>query len=1542
MIIKGKNKPIYFRKINDSEYETVNPAEVTADEILFSVESNAVTDNIPDGYFYFVPKFIFASQITAKKATVTSQTTTGITGANGTSIVLTVNERDILITFTPTTDLDVIVSRINTKVREALGTKFSNFAKKTPDARIILTVPEVKNSQIIIPENSIFVTDLNFTAGEYIGDLPALYRSYVDDETFVLFTESTTPNKGTASGEFFPVKNSNGILRYLSDFDKELVKANPRLEMMVDGYAFIVQRINQEIDKFVNRIDLSKIQPDEIEKLAYQFGINLESLLESSENGLLSAREVLRSIMGIIQSKGTINSFVVLFRFISLLANVIELRPDPNLNEIIFDPDNVIPDSIDEDGLVDFYDRFLVKDSIYRNPIVNYGVTVPDTDDLPSEPFDGEYARVTVTNNIYQYDGTDWNIVFNTTDPIIGQGNDPDPAIAALNWQFEEKNRLYINIDIGTYNDLTLIEGFQLRAGNGGTFNNDIFNVDIDDPIIENAFIFGDQAEPFDLSAAEDRTLSLLLNGDTEITIDFTDFQTQVSSLSAVTIAEIKEILETNYPDLIVGSVELPITVSGGSSEFRGISLLSRRSGTKSSIRVLGGNSKLGIDTGTFVKVHQSSTHVKISPVTGQTNSIAHINDTEITLPDTILTIQSEALTPPLDGIYSLYLKDNGNIVVTSENIFFGSAFDANFGWISEEFEFSDVILFGTIEVKDGEFIYLTEQPKQSDYKVPNASKLTLDQNNAVRSFIRSKLATAEDYRFDTDAIGTQTEGILTVLGRQANGPFYDRNGVKNENQDLPYGLSNSIFIDLVPFTDSFVLNQQIIDQTEEFVNYVRPAHIQILSLLFNVPELFDRWPRNDDAVLGQRPKNRTESNSPYWQHFLYEKWSPWATYQSGSIISYNGVLYVATATTTAGQVPTSTSDWKPYEFPGHIIDIMSKLDTSFGSFEGWLTGSEIQTNIGYEITIENATLSPQVGMIVKNDSDSAYGYIVSNVAANRFLIQNKFFYNPVSASFVTSSDKLSVGSDISFLDINASPLGFTGSASVISVEDTVPYEIGRSEYRPNEDVNPSFDKENLAPFNTAKQRENLFLNDISVDNEISTTPYSIWNKGSAYNIGDVVLYEGDFYKALSNISDTVINPSPLGNASWERTTLVSIADTNPEFSYNEYASILVDTSQSEVVTFTNDLEITVAGLTFAYDISDIPAYPDLTGLQTQIESDFNSGSPNLVTTELTNSNKLLRITDATGTVSDSPEQEPISFVDNTDSDWVVRHSYNPAKRPMINDIFYGVYVSHEIEEIPARGYSTSGTSLFLTGTDYTTYNSKPHKGVGVKSDGIVSEYVFTVDDATGISIGDTFTKAGVTGTVKHLVGSTIVSNDVSGFIRVTDSLTFDGSPNAITAVTSIEKFVMRYSDRYLSDAEVQYKDFKGKDNSAFGNTLNVVNSKQKDIDKIMAGSDYFKSSENFIPTGSGYKIKAISEDTNELDYSGSVTNKNVSMRSDSALQVLVDYDLSPYDEDFVVLRSHTDLISGKELGTLSGSPLDFPAGSILADNTINHRIIVV
>ena len=111
-------------------------------------------------------------------------------------------------------NLTNVVDAINESVVNKLGQSYSNFASVS-NSRILLETPQEKNTFVVIPDNSLWVFELGFKAGQYYGDLPAEIKSYVEDEAFILLQESITPNNGTPSGKFFPVKKENGILRLI-------------------------------------------------------------------------------------------------------------------------------------------------------------------------------------------------------------------------------------------------------------------------------------------------------------------------------------------------------------------------------------------------------------------------------------------------------------------------------------------------------------------------------------------------------------------------------------------------------------------------------------------------------------------------------------------------------------------------------------------------------------------------------------------------------------------------------------------------------------------------------------------------------------------------------------------------------------------------------------------------------------------------------------------------------------------------------------------------------------------------------------------------------------------------------------------------------------------------------------------------------------------------------------------------------------------------------------------------------------------------------
>ena len=118
-----------------------------------------------------------------------------------------------------------MVQQINDAVSSVLGSNYGAFASRNEGGsgrRIKLRSPFKENSSIVIPSNTVYEIDLKFTPGEYYGDLPSANRSYVDDETFILVQETTTPNTGTASGRFMPILKENSLLKWVPDFDKRI------------------------------------------------------------------------------------------------------------------------------------------------------------------------------------------------------------------------------------------------------------------------------------------------------------------------------------------------------------------------------------------------------------------------------------------------------------------------------------------------------------------------------------------------------------------------------------------------------------------------------------------------------------------------------------------------------------------------------------------------------------------------------------------------------------------------------------------------------------------------------------------------------------------------------------------------------------------------------------------------------------------------------------------------------------------------------------------------------------------------------------------------------------------------------------------------------------------------------------------------------------------------------------------------------------------------------------------------------------------------
>ena len=814
-LVTSRTGVIYLRENDPGEYEIVNPDFIAPGVKLFSLKTTVLDNGAPEGFFFFVPETIFAEQIIPKRAEVIAQDE--ILSVNTIVTTLFVDGTPIDVQFTATTSLAVIVAAINNAVTLVLGSEYSNFAEVYPNAsgdRIRLRTPSSQNSSIEILEDTEFSTNLKFTPGEYLGDLPSNFRSYVENEPFVLFQERVTPNNGTPSGTFFPVLKENNIFKFQPEFDVDLINRNPRLKLLVDGFSYMVTRIDQEITRFVDQIDLSKIEEENIELLAYMFGIDLNELIQDDD--LISAREVLKSIMNIIHIKGTNDAFTLILKFAGLDSNIQEFRADGDLIDV------TITDTI----LNAFYDRYIKVDSPFRNPILNYGSSVNEFADLPNQGFDQEVIKVLNEDAIYQWslDSGSWNLIFNSTSPITGAGTPIDDFINDLDWTFDKKDQPYIKISADRYNDLKLINGLDLLPGTSNFYAIPPSEFDPNHVPVRGQII-GENPEPYDMTQAANKTFTLFVDERTLIEFDISNFENQISDITAVTIAELKSIIEQSFSGIIVTS-----------SIDNRIVFKSERFGSGSSIRVLDNNAALGINL-QINRAAKKTKNLKITDGTANTNDDGEVIPS-ITVPtDVFKVIQSATNEDAEDGDYVIYAHKDGDIIIVSLQKFAGSVFEPDFGWVSRTFDVSDVSIIGTVTFENGEIIKVEQNFRQSDFAP--TSILTEEQESAIRGYIRSKLTVAgrsgDSSVIDEGALGTDVSYFL-------------RSGEVN-NTDDP-GIRNEIVINSSLINPDDLVTEDLINQSVKFISYVRPVHIEILSLLLNLSPLRSDWPRVTDRFI--------------------------------------------------------------------------------------------------------------------------------------------------------------------------------------------------------------------------------------------------------------------------------------------------------------------------------------------------------------------------------------------------------------------------------------------------------------------------------------------------------------------------------------------------------------------------------------------------------------------------------------------------------------------------------------------------------------------
>jgi hypothetical protein len=820
-VVNGLNSPLYLIE-NAGFFSIANLLHTQKNTRLFSLVPTTVdANNKAIGLFYHEPRVIKSSQVIPYNAKVRSNTPIQIQIPYSIATI-TINGNTVLVTFSPTANVALIAQAINDAFVAAVDSSYSAVAAAVDTFFLEITAPSSVNSNIIIESNTAFDMYFNITPGEYFGDISFPAKSYIEDESFVLVEETITPNNGIATGKFLPVIDTNGILRYISEFDNGLISSNPRLKILIDAFAYAFQIIDSEAADMVDQVNLSKVDTDKLEYLAYLFGIDIEKLL-TSESGKIGARDILRSITQIIHTKGTIESFKTILKFIGYSTDVKEYRRDGI--EMLSTVTNADIDA--------FYSRFLIKDSIFRNPITNFGSTVATFTDLPLAGFDGEVVKVIDTNNIFQYqnDESAWISIFSNINPISGLGINPDAYMEEFNWKFTNKFLPYLNISYNDYNELKTISGFDLVPADTSFIDVGIY--DYDESISPlRASIPSTVYGPYDLSDITKRTLNLFIDNNIVVDIDFSDYPSIIMDYSIVTIKEIRTIIETNFTG-----------VSVAESSGR-IILKSKRCGQLSRIKITSGNIPLGFTTGDEYYGHRRNTHIGIR------DGLANPSPDNIQIPQinisTPIAIRVETtIGDPSTGTYDVYLNEDGSYIIRSDLAFRDAIYNIDLGWVSKNFNLERAVKLGYFDVINGEIAYIYQSNRQSDFKP--AYELTTIQETAVRGFINSKKSGA-------NRMGST--GPIAEQGLTTPEPYYYRDGSRNVIQTGVPDVSNEINLEISFINPNQVLTLDFIKQTTDLIEYVRPVHIRLLNLLFEYPDFRDYWPRVIDRYATATEEN--------------------------------------------------------------------------------------------------------------------------------------------------------------------------------------------------------------------------------------------------------------------------------------------------------------------------------------------------------------------------------------------------------------------------------------------------------------------------------------------------------------------------------------------------------------------------------------------------------------------------------------------------------------------------------------------------------------
>lgn len=888
-MIEIRSDTLLLTETSTGVFETVSPI-AAAGLRTYAIEQAQLDSggNLKDN-FYFKARTIYASDVSAKKASILSQIS--LSGSYYGSFVFYIGEREIEVVVSTGSGAAGIAAAINNAIVPLLGPDYAAFATvvstDTGD-RLFLEWPAAENSAFTIPSSPFANDTLGLPAGDYAGDIPYPFRSYAEgvDELFVLYDV-------TADGSFIPVIQENGILQtFVSEFDRNLIESNSRLKLFFDGFAYIMNRIHKEATRVGEQLDLAKIDVDNIQYLAYLFGINLDALVNL--DGEISAREVLTSIMNIIQRKGTAVSFNVFYKFIGLDAEIFEYRPD--LTQV--------DTEISQSDIQSFYQRFLVADSEFRSPLLNYGVWVASSADLPATGYEGEVIKV-IGGGIWQYSVTDgWQEIYPSTDPIAGVGEEPDEEIASLGWTWTETNRPYNRIRWHDYNEIKADSGFALAVGNGTLFGPELYGTSAGNQ--SNATLVSDFVEPYNLSVHTTRYFKLRIDG-TEYELDLSDYSATIVDYSEVYIETLKPIIERAMPVAVFNDA--------GKMVIRSL-----RSGTSSSIETVYGSpepysaySGLGFKTGANYYTGIQTTTLRIG--SGEASPVDGLAKPQVTFAggDYEITSGGSAIDA---GAFDIYVDATGDIIFSGDAYFDDSLYDPHYGYVSKVFAADEVAELGTITYKDGQIISAVPARIRSAYEV--TAVLGLFQSTAIRAFMRSKLTVAGR----TTATGYEGES-------EFGNSFYARDGGIGPSTDTP-GMSNRVLLSTRPTQRDFLLTEEVTKQSIEFIKYIRPAHVRLLEVLFNVPEMKSVWPRVShrppDAGLGI-------SMPGFWPEKLADR------------------LELSDLDILAREEARDES-WRGYELD--ILEFMSSATDLGAEGYGWTSPGDHLFGAGYETTSSN------------------------------------------------------------------------------------------------------------------------------------------------------------------------------------------------------------------------------------------------------------------------------------------------------------------------------------------------------------------------------------------------------------------------------------------------------------------------------------------------------------------------------------------------------------------------------------------------------------